>query len=135
MTDQALKRNDGHLVRNQQRLVAARLTQCASDRTGHALGSMGVGLSPGGTQRVHVVAPVFGACKNPRIRIDRNTFKNRLRLNEVVIMFDLKLIGKGGRRCTHLGTQQGRGNDVGNIGAAVDEILSDGLGHLNTKVS
>ena len=50
-------------------------------------------------------------------------------------MFDLKLVGKGGRRCTHLGTQQGRGNDVGNIGAAVDEILSDGLGHLNTKVS
>ncbi len=49
-------------------------------------------------------------------------------------MFDLKLIGKRGRRCTHLGTQQGRGNDAWVISsAAVDEILSDGLGHLNTK--
>ena len=49
-------------------------------------------------------------------------------------MFDLKLVGECGRRCAHLGTQQGRGNDVGNISATIDEIFSDGLGHLNTEV-
>lgn len=42
----ALKRNDGHLVRNQQ-APRGRASQCASDRTGHALG-MGVGLSQEG---------------------------------------------------------------------------------------